>query len=160
MMLFMLLQRSYGFDLKTGIGMNGYIDRYGFETLLEYRFSEKTSLYIIGNMMKDMKSTHESNNNDNENQNTGVATGDSNMVGIQLRFMKYFSIGYHAVTNHKQTSNVLQKATSAYSWGFLSSKEDWEWGLMFYELNDKIRKDGHSLSGGFFVRKKFFALRI
>ena len=137
------------FDLGACIGINGGFG-YGYEALLEYRFSENTSLYIIGNLMKDMEARY------SDNHDYDMKTGNSQMVGMQIRLWKYFTAGYHHVTKSEPTLDVIEKATNAYSWGFLSSGKEWEWGFIFYEFNDEARNGESSSSGGFFVRRKFF----
>ena len=77
------------------------------------------------------------------------------MVGMQIKWL-YFLAGYHKVTQHDATANVIKKATKAISWGFIYSKKEWEGGLIFYEYNDKVKIGKNSLSGGLFLRKKFF----
>lgn len=140
------------FDLGAGVGFNGG-GGYGYEALLEYRFSKNTSLYITGNIMKNMKANY----NDNAYHPNGydMETGNSQMVGMQIRLW-YFLAGYHRITRHDATSDVVKKATNSISFGLVYSKKEWEGGLLFYEYNDKARNGKNSSSVTYFIRKKFF----
>lgn len=82
------------FDYKVGVGAGIEGGQgYGYSTFLEYRHSDSFSLYLIGNIEKNMDANME--------------TGDSKMVGMQLR-LAGFMMGYHAVTQHNITSNIIK----------------------------------------------------
>jgi len=102
------LQAVDNYDLGVGVGFNlGF--GYGYEAFLEYKFSENTSLYVMGNVMKEMDGnayTVSDSNNDNSGEDE-VISGQAIMGGVQMRFFKYCVVAFSRTSEVASCSITL-----------------------------------------------------
>jgi hypothetical protein len=132
-----------------GVGAYGWVDVYSLEGYLEYEFNKHTSLYINATKSQFVQSTE-------DNYGLETITGDVNMVGFNLRLW-FFILGYEKVVGYDiPKDKIVEEPSGAFVWGFVYPDDDWEYGLVFKELDTKDIYGNDGLTGGAFVRYRFF----